>query len=442
VRATPDNQEHCQWSYGKLNAAGAFIEVLYDLHEFHRAMLGPAAGLARAGAEAFSSSGTWLSHVPGASGVAAMCELAYRLGKRYEKPTFGIDSVEVGDASRVVGVREETVLTKPFCRLLRFRRLTDRPEIAAELARQPTVLLVAPLSGHHATLLRDTVRSLLTSHHVYVTDWTDARLVPCAQGAFALSDYVEYLLAFMRHLGTDQLHVVAVCQAVVPAVAAAALAASGQEPQPRSLTLLGGPVDTRRNPTSVNELATKRSLRWFETHLLQTVPGTYPGRGRRVYPGFLQHASFVAMNPLRHAQAHSDFLHQLLRGDSDGAEHHRRFYDEYNAVLDMAGEYYLDCVRVVFQEHLLPRGAWHLRGERVAPELVTETALFTIEGQNDDITGPGQTQAAHDLFRGIPADRRAHLTVPGAGHYGIFSGRAWREVVFDRLRAFIAAASS
>jgi len=299
---------------------------------------------------------------------------------------------------------------------------------------------VAPLSGHHATLLREAVATLLGRHNVYITDWTDARLVPRAEGDFSLDDYVRYIRAFIRHIGVDRLHVLAVCQPAVPVLAAAALDASAGAPGPRSVTLMGGPIDTRKNPTEVNRFATSRPLRWFESHLLHEVPENYPGRGRRVYPGFLQHAGFIAMNPARHVSSHLDFFHDLADGDHAGADEHRRFYDEYNAVLDMPGEYYLDCVRIVFQQHLLPRGLWEVAGERVAPAAITESALMTVEGQLDDISGLGQTRAAHDLCTGIPADRKRHLTVAGAGHYGIFSGRRWRDIVYPALRDFIAAA--
>ena len=394
--------------------------------------------LAEATARMFSSSGGWLTQVPGAANVAASHELFHRLGKRYEKPKFGIVSVDVGGAR--AAVLEETVLSRPFCRLQRFTRLSDDVDVITRLQDQPPVLVVAPLSGHHATLLRETVATLLTRHTVYITDWLDARLVPLDEGAFTLDDYVDYLRAFMRHIGAERLHVLAVCQPAVPVLAAAALAAAAGERQPRSLILMGGPIDTRRNPTQVNRFATSRSLRWFETNLVHQVPGSYPGRGRRVYPGFLQHAGFIAMNPVRHMTSHWDFFHDLVRGDAESAEDHRRFYDEYNAVLDMPAEYYLDCVRIVFQQHLLPRELWQMAGERIAPTAVTDAALMTVEGEMDDISGLGQTRAAHELCTGIPADRKHHLTVKGAGHYGIFSGRRWRETVFPAVRDIMAAA--
>jgi poly(3-hydroxybutyrate) depolymerase len=301
------------------------------------------------------------------------------------------------------------------------------------------VLVVAPLSGHHATLLRETVTSLLADHTVYVTDWLDARLVPLDQGSFSLDDYVGYLRAFMAHVGPERLNVLAVCQPAVPALAAVALDAAAGAPEPASLVLMGGPIDPRESPTQVNKFATARPLSWFETNLVQRVPGHYPGRGRRVYPGFLQHAAFVAMNPDRHMGSHLNFYKDVSRGQHAHAEAHRRFYDDYNAVLDLAAEYYLDCVRVVFQQHLLPRGLWEVGGERVQPQAIKRTALMTVEGEHDDISGLGQTRAAHGLCSGVAEDRKRHLTVVGAGHYGIFSGRRWREIVYPQVRDFFAA---
>jgi poly(3-hydroxybutyrate) depolymerase len=412
--------------------------LLYKLHEFNRALFAPATQLAWVGANMFSAPGSWLAQLPGAAGVAAGYELLYRLGKSYDKPAFGITEVEAHGAK--VAVVEQTVLDRPFCRLQLFKRQSDRPEVLARLGRDPAVLLVAPLSGHHATLLREAVRTLLAHHEVYVTDWIDARRVPLDHGPFTLDDYVDTLRAFIRHLGPERLHVISVCQAAVPALAAVALMAAAGEREPRSLTLMGGPIDARQNPTQVNKLATSKPLSWFEANLLHAVPSGYPGQGRRVYPGFLQHASFIAMNPLRHANSHWEFYQDVARGAATDAEDHRRFYDEYNAVLDMAAEYYLDCVRIVFQEHALPRGLWEVGGERVTPAAIARTALLTIEGELDDISGLGQTAAAHDLCTSLPPERKHRLTVEGAGHYGIFSGRRWREIVYPRVRALIASA--
>jgi poly(3-hydroxybutyrate) depolymerase len=411
--------------------------VLYHLHDYHRSLFGPATQLAQLTARMFTSPASWWSQLPGAARMAAGYELFYRLGKHYEKPKFGIETVNVRGAR--VAVLEETVLSRPFCRVQRFTRLSDDPQVASRLRDDSPVLAVAPLSGHHATLLRETIATLLTCHDVYVTDWIDARLVPTRDGAFTLDHYVGYIREFIRHIGAERLHVLAVCQPAVPVLAAVALDAASGAPEPRSVTLMGGPIDTRRNPTQVNKLATSKPLRWFETHLLHDVPPGHPGRGRRVYPGFLQHASFIAMNPVRHMSSHLDFFHDLVEGDVASADDHRRFYDEYNAVLDMPAEYYLDCVRIVFQEHLLPRGRWRVGGEPVSPAAIAGAALITVEGELDDISGRDQTRAAHDLCTGLPAARKHHITVDGAGHYGIFSGRRWREIVYPQLRDFFAA---
>jgi poly(3-hydroxybutyrate) depolymerase len=414
--------------------------LLYRFLEYNRALMAPAVQMAEAGARMFSEPGSWLSQLPGANSVAAGYELLYRLGKTYEKPTFDITEVAVAGAR--VPVVEQVVLDKPFCRLLRFKRYSDQPEIVAKLKHEQSVLVVAPLSGHHATLLRDTVQTLLGAHKVYITDWTDAREVPVERGPFTLDDYVGYVRQFIQHIGAERLHVIAVCQPAVPVLAATALMAAAGETQPQSLILMGGSIDARRSPTKVNDFASANGIDWFERNLIQEVPEPYPGRGRRVYPGFMQHAGFMAMNPMRHIGSHWDFYLHLVQGDLESAEGHRRFYDEYNAVLDMPAEYYLDCIRIVFQEHLLPLGLWFVGGERVAPEAIERASLLTIEGEFDDISGIGQTRAALDLCTGIPADRKRHLTIQGAGHYGIFSGRRWRETVYPQVRDFIAAAES
>ena len=263
--------------------------------------------------------------------------------------------------------------------------------------------------------------------------------MPAADGAFTLDDYVATIERFIRHIGAKDLHVISVCQPTVPVLAAVSLMAARGEAVPRSLVMMGGPIDTRESPTAVNNLAAQKPLWWFEQNLIHLVPANYPGRGRRVYPGFLQHMGFVSMNPERHFMSHWDYYQDLVKGDLDDAAAHRRFYDEYNAVLDMPAEYYLDTVRVVFQQHLLPRGLWDVAGERVDPSRIRGTALMTIEGELDDISGQGQTRAAHKLCTGIAERDRRHLTVEGAGHYGIFSGRRWRTQVYPQVRDFIAA---
>ncbi|HRQ66562.1 MAG TPA: polyhydroxyalkanoate depolymerase [Xanthomonadaceae bacterium] len=409
--------------------------MLYHAHELTRSLMSPLVYWSEATAKVFSAPGSLFAHVPGAQRAAAGWELIHRIGKDYEKPEFGIREVEAH--GHRVPIVEITMLQKPFCRLLRFKRFSDDAQTVNDLKDDPVVLVVAPLSGHDATLLRDSVRSLLAEHKVYLVDWIDARMVPTEAGPFHLDDYVDYIQEFIRHIGAERLHLISVCQPTVPVLAAVSLMAARGEPTPRSMTMMGGPIDTRRSPTRVNDLATTKPLSWFATHVIYPVPANYPGRGRNVYPGFLQHAGFMAMNPSRHFLSHWDFYEHLVRGDQEDAESHRRFYDEYNAVLDMPAEYYLDTIRIVFKDHLLPRGKWQVRGETVQPEAIRDTALFTIEGQLDDISGLGQTEAAHGLCTAIPKSRSQHLTVEGAGHYGIFSGRRWREGVYPKVRSFI-----
>jgi len=410
--------------------------MLYQLHEITKAWLQPWTFLADAGAHMYSSPGSWMSQLPWADRTAAGLELFHRLAKDYEKPVFGIDRVDVG--GRECAVLQHTVATRTFCTLQHFNRLSDDAATVERLKASPDVLVVAPLSGHHATLLRDTVRSLLHDHNVYITDWMDARMVPEGEGPFTLDDYVGYIEDFIRRIGTDKLHVISVCQPTVPTLAAVSLMAARGEAVPRSMVMMGGPIDTRQSPTSVNNLATRHPLSWFEQNVIQVVPAHYPGAGRQVYPGFLQHMGFIAMNPERHATSHWDFYADLVKGDMDTTAAHRRFYDEYNAVIDLPAEYYLDCIRIVFQQHLLPRGLWDVRGERVQPSAIRDASILTIEGELDDISGEGQTRAAHDLCTGIPAPRHAHLTVKDAGHYGIFSGHRWRTQVYPQVRDFIA----
>ncbi|QDH71734.1 polyhydroxyalkanoate depolymerase [Marilutibacter alkalisoli] len=410
--------------------------MLYQMHELGRAWMAPITYWADANSKMFGNPGSWLSNMPGATRLAAGYELLYRIGKDYEKPEFGIHAIDIDGVSYPVVERE--VARKPFCRLLRFKRYTDDAGQLRDLKDDPPVLVVAPLSGHHSTLLRDTVRTLLRDHKVYITDWIDARMVPLEEGEFTLDDYVAYVQDFIRQIGVDDLHVISVCQPTVPVLAAISLMAARGEKTPRSMVMMGGPIDTRQSPTAVNNLATEKPHWWFESSVIHPVPANYPGHGRRVYPGFLQHMGFMAMNPERHAQSHWDFYQDLLKGDLEDAESHRRFYDEYNAVLDMPAEYYLDTVRIVFQEHLLPRGLWDVAGERVDPSAIKGTALLTIEGELDDISGQGQTRAAHELCDGIAKKNKQHLEVKGAGHYGIFSGRRWRTQVYPKVRDFIA----
>ena len=407
------------------------INLLYALHEMSHAALAPWQMWASINASLFSHPFSPLSYSPVSRKIAAGNELFVRITQRYQKPEFGIRQVLVD--GRKVAVSQAVVLDKPFCRLLRFER-----DLGATMRRNaPKILLVAPLSGHHATLLRDTVRTLLRDHEVYITDWVDARMVSLAHGAFHLHDYVDYVREFISFLGPE-LHVISVCQPTVPVLAAIALMAEADAAvKPRSMIMMGGPIDARRSPTAVNNLATRKPLSWFRANVIHRVPAKYPGAMRQVYPGFLQHAGFVAMNPSRHADAHRDFYNHLIEGDGESAAAHRRFYDEYNAVLDMPAEYYLDTIRTVFQEFSLPKGRMFVHEQLVRPQAITKTALLTIEGELDDISGNGQTEAAHALCTGIPARMRAHHLALGVGHYGIFSGRRFRETLYPRMRSFI-----
>jgi poly(3-hydroxybutyrate) depolymerase len=409
--------------------------VLYHLHELQRRFLNPLSVWAQATSELFSSPYSPLAYTPVSRRLAAGYDLLHRIGKHYEKPEFGLRSTLIDGVE--VPVVEEALATRPFCRLLHFKRVW--PESMAKRRADPKVLIVAPLSGHHATLLRDTVRALLPDHDVSITDWIDARLVPLSQGPFHLDDYVEYVIDFIRLLGPGA-HVISVCQPTVPVLAAVSLMATAKDPKlPKSMTMMGGPIDTRKNPTQVNALAKRKNHDWFENNVVFKVPSAYPGYLRKVYPGFLQHAGFVAMNPDRHLNSHWDYYLDLVKGDMEDVESHRAFYDEYNAVMDLPAEYYLDTIKVVFQEHRLTNGTWKVRGKPVRPQDIESVALFTIEGELDDISGSGQTQAAHDLCKGIPKAKQQHLTAKGAGHYGIFSGRRWREQIAPQIRAFIRA---
>jgi len=394
--------------------------MLYALYEAQHMALVPLRYLAELTRGWFGHPFSPFAHHPLSRRFAASSDLFLRVTDRYEKPDWNLPEAE-----------REVVLEQPFCKLIRFR-------LGAPKTRK--VLVVAPLSGHHATLVRDTVRALLAEHDVWVSDWIDARMVPLTEGPFHLDDYVDYVREWIALLSPD-VHVISVCQPTVPVLAAVALMAANGGPQPRSMTMMGGPIDARRSPTAVNNLAQKNPFSWFEQNLIQRVPSKYPGYMRRVYPGFLQHMGFVAMNPDRHLIAHWDYYHHLVQGDGDSAETHRRFYDEYNAVLDLPAEYYLDTVKTVFQEFALPKGRMFVRGELVRPQAIRDTALLTVEGELDDISGNGQTEAAHALCLNIPRERRRHFMAPGVGHYGIFSGRRWREVIYPRVRDFIRAHS-
>lgn len=396
--------------------------MLYNLYEAQHMALVPLRYFAELSRGWFGHPFSPFAYSPFAKRLAASSELFLRVTQRYEKPDWRVADAEI-----------EIALDKPFCKLIHFKQAQPK-------ARK--VLIVAPLSGHHATLLRDTVRAFLPEHDVWVSDWVDARMVPLADGAFHLDDYVDYVCEWIRLLSDPRkpdLHVVSVCQPTVPVLAAVALMASrGEKHRPVTMTMMGGPIDARRSPTAVNNLATRKPFSWFERNLIHRVPEKYPGFMRRVYPGFLQHLGFVAMNPDRHLNAHWAYFDHLIQGDGGSADAHRRFYDEYNAVLDMPAEYYLDTVRTVFKDFALPKGRMFVRQELVRPQAIRETALLSVEGELDDISGNGQTEAAHALCLNIPREAREHYLAPGVGHYGIFSGRRWREIIFPRVRAFMA----
>jgi poly(3-hydroxybutyrate) depolymerase len=400
--------------------------MLYQLHEAQHASLTPLRLWAKVTAEFYGNPFSVFSHNPVSRVMTAGADVVLRMTRRYSKPEFGLSETVI--LGKSVAISEHITIDKPFCQLLHFKRDTKR--------KDPKVLLVAPLSGHYATLLRDTVKTFLPDHDVYITDWKDARTVPVTDGPFHFDDYVAYVQEFIRYLGTD-VHVISVCQPTVPVLAAISLMAQHGEKTPKTMLMMGGPIDTRRSPTVVNNFALKHPIGWFENRLISCVPAKYPGFGRDVYPGFLQLTGFVAMNPDLHIDSHKDYFYHLVKGDGESAGAHRKFYDEYNAVMDLPAEYYLDTIKAVFQEHDLPTGNMWVAGERVNPGAIKTTALFSIEGELDDISGNGQTEAAHGLCTGIPATRHKHLLAKDVGHYGIFSGRKFRENIFPHMHAFI-----
>ena len=423
--------------------------MIYQLYETQRALLEPYAEYARAASKLYRNPLNPLKLFSGAftPRIASAYDLMYRLGKDYVKPEFGIREVMVdGEA---VGIHERIAMSKPFADLLRFKRYTDNQKVLDKIKAEPVVLIIAPLSGHYATLLRETVRATLQNHKVYITDWKNARLVPTSEGEFHLDDYVNYVQEFIRYIQKEHgnCHTISVCQPTVPVLAAISLMASRGEKTPISMTMMGGPIDARRSPTAVNNLAMTHPISWFENNLIDRVPINFPGAGRRVYPGFMQHTGFVAMNPRRHANSHYDYFKDLMKGNAESAEAHRKFYDEYNAVLDMDADYYLETLETVFQQFKLVRGTWKVKSpegkiERVRPQDIKTTALLTVEGELDDISGHGQTEAAHGLCSSIPKNQRLHMEVPGAGHYGIFSGSKWRQQIYPKVRDFILAAEN
>ncbi len=407
--------------------------MLYQLYDLQHALLTPARIAAELTRTAFQNPWNPVSHTQVGRTIAAGAEVFERVTRRFGEPAWDLPTTTID--GKKVDVTEETIVEKPFCQLMHFKRATKR--------KDPQVLVVAPMSGHYATLLRGTVEALLPHHDVYVTDWTDARQVPLREGRFNLDDFITYLREFMALLG-PRTHLIAVCQPAVPVLAAVSLMASENDPnQPLSMTLMGGPIDTRISKTAVNRLAEERPFSWFENSVIETVPAYYPGAFRKVYPGFLQLSGFMSMNLDRHIGAHMKFFHHLIQGDGDSAEFHRKFYNEYNAVMDITAEFYLQTIDTVFQRHLLPRGQMKWRDPLnqklvdVRPQDIQRTALFTIEGELDDISSRGQTTAAHDLCYNIPQRKQFHLFQLQTGHYGIFNGSRWRKDIMPRIRHFM-----
>jgi poly(3-hydroxybutyrate) depolymerase len=404
---------------------------MYWLYEMGHAALNPARAFADATRLFYQNPANPLAHTTYGKSVAAAMEVFERSTRRYQKPEWGIESTLVG-AERVP-VRIETVWERPFCKLLHF----ERQVIHAPRRPQPKLLIVAPMSGHYATLLRGTVETFLPNHDVYVTEWADARMVPLEAGRFDLDDYIDYVISMLHFLGGDA-HVIAVCQPAVPVLAAVALMEADKDPYvPHSMTLMGGPIDTRVSTNAVDKLAEDRGLDWFRNHVISKVPFPHPGVMRDVYPGFLQLTGFVTMNLDRHLEAHRSLFKHLVKGDGDSAQKHREFYDEYLAVMDLTAEFYLQTVDTVFIRHALPKGEMTHRNRMIDPAAITRVALLTVEGEHDDISGVGQTEAAHALCANIPPEMKAHYLQPGVGHYGVFNGSRFRSEIAPRISDFV-----
>ncbi|PDS79395.1 polyhydroxyalkanoate depolymerase [Rhizobium sp. L43] len=403
--------------------------MFYQLYELNHAAMAPFRAAADIMRFAYANPLNPFSHTPFGRTITASLEMFERTTRRYGKPEFGLKQTMIGD--QPVSVREEVVWSRPFCNLLHFAR-----NVPAARGNDPRILIVAPMSGHYATLLRGTVEALLPSADVYITDWIDARMVPMTEGRFDFDDYVDYVIEMLHFLGQDT-HVIAVCQPSVPVLAAAAVMEEANDPlSPSSMTLMGGPIDTRINPTAVNKLAQERSLQWFSDNVIMNVPWPQPGFMRPVYPGFLQLSGFMSMNLDRHVVAHKEFFMHLVKNDGE-PEKHRDFYDEYLAVMDLTAEFYLQTVEQVFIKHALPKGELMHRGKRVDPAAIRKVALLTVEGENDDISGVGQTKAAQTICVNIPEDMRMHYLQPDVGHYGVFNGSRFRREIAPRIINFV-----
>ncbi|MEX2318880.1 MAG: polyhydroxyalkanoate depolymerase, partial [Bauldia sp.] len=391
----------------------------YQLYELNHAAMSPFRAAADATRLYFKSPFNPLANTPFGRSMAAAAELFERTTRRYGKPAWDISETTLGGER--VPVNERVVWERPFCRLVHFEKLAQRNG-----REQPKLLIVAPMSGHYATLLRGTVKTMLPDHDVYATDWIDARMVPLSEGSFDLDDYIDYVISILHLLGPGT-HIMAVCQPSVPVLAAVALMSERGDPHlPATMTLMGGPIDTRVNPTAVNTLANNHDLDWFEKNVIMKVPFPHPGTMRDVFPGFLQISGFLSMNIDRHVEAHRELFRHLVEGDGDSADKHRDFYDEYLAVMDLTAEFYLQTVETAFLRHALPLGEMTHRGEKVDPAKIKSVALLTIEGENDDISGVGQTEAAHAITPGIRDAMKAHYLQPKVGHYGVFNGSRFR----------------
>jgi poly(3-hydroxybutyrate) depolymerase len=400
---------------------------LYSGMELQKAMLSPVNFAAKVCREMHSSSLNPMAYTAFGRNMAAACELVERATKAYLKPEFGIDETEVD--GQKYAVKQLYTRRKPWCNLIHFKK--DGLE-----KKLPRMLIVAPMSGHFATLCRGTVKDLLPHYDVYITDWVNARDVPMNKGNFDLDDYIDYLISFMQLLGKD-LHLIAVCQPAVPTMAAVSIMASNNDPAcPASMTLIGGPIDTRQSPTEVNKLAERRSLKWFERNVITRVPINYPGFMRRVYPGFLQLTGFMTMNLDRHISAHMDLYNHLVEGDGESADSHKDFYNEYLAVMDITSEFYLQTIHTVFQDHSLPKGTWVSKGREIRPQDIKRTAILALEGEKDDISGHNQTKAALEIATGLSADKKWYRLQPDVGHYGLFNGRRFREKIVPYIKEF------
>lgn len=401
-------------------------EYMYQMLEMSRAAIAPLNMMAK-GMQGFHGSPfNPMSYTEQGRTFAATFELFERITRDYKKPEFGIHHTKIGEEQ--VGITEKTLLRKTFCNLLHFSK--------KKAIKQPKLLIVAPMSGHYATLLRGTVEAVLPYYDVYITDWLNIRDIPASEGKFDLDDYVDYTMQFIRYLGPD-VHVMAVCQPSVPVLGAVALMSSAKDPKiPRSMILIGGPIDTRRSPTKVNHFAEYRPIEWFERHVISRVPMNYAGFMRKVYPGFVQLTGFMSMNIERHMGEHFNLFLNLVKGDGESAVSHKKFYNEYLSVMDLSAEFYLQTLQVVFKDHALPCGTWKVNGKLVDTNAITKTGIIAIEGELDDISGIGQTKAALKITKNLPESKKHYHMQKGVGHYGSFNGRKFREQILPVIREF------